>query len=370
LAHPAVRQRHYVKVGQIDKRVDGSDTADGSPPDFAYIGTTGWEAAFHLEPGSYLDEDGLNIHAEVLPSGLRATSAVEARRLDVIIDCSDPSPTPTPTASPSPTPTVAPTPSPTPDPTPSPTPGPTPTGTPGPTPTTEPTPTLEPTPEPTPDPTPEPTPTATPEPTPTPTAEPTGTAEPTQTTAPTPTPEPVDPPLIVVKAGDPATPADPDDDQLLPGSTFAFYRDDGDATFEPDGDDAPVLETAEATDGFVVWTPPGPGSYWVEETAAPDGWDLAPPQLVAYGLLGGIRNCIHVDGEQTCLEDDEGGYVAVVVVDQPTGGVAPITPPATATLETAPPTSRTDAGLALALLGLTVTAIVALATGRRRPHGE
>src|SRR4029079_4628048 len=88
---------NYVKLGETDKWVDGSDGHDGAPPDFAYIGSTGWEAAFHLAPGSYLGDNGLNVHAQVVPDARPSTSAVANRRLDVTIDCSAPTPTPTPT---------------------------------------------------------------------------------------------------------------------------------------------------------------------------------------------------------------------------------------------------------------------------------
>ena len=58
---------NYVKLGQTDKLVDGSSGSNGVPPDFAYIGATGWEAAFHLAPGSYFGDNGLNVHAQVVP---------------------------------------------------------------------------------------------------------------------------------------------------------------------------------------------------------------------------------------------------------------------------------------------------------------
>ena len=81
---------NYVKLGQTDKLVDGSDGHDGVPPDFAYIGAKAWEAAFHLAPGSYLGDNGLNVHAQVVPDARPSTSAVANRRLDVTIDCSAP----------------------------------------------------------------------------------------------------------------------------------------------------------------------------------------------------------------------------------------------------------------------------------------
>ena len=98
---------NYVKLGQTDKLVDGSDAPGGSPPSFAYIGSTAWEAAFHLDPGSYLGDNGLNVHAQVEPENKAETAAVAGRRLDVTITC--PNPTPTPTEKPTPTPTTAPT---------------------------------------------------------------------------------------------------------------------------------------------------------------------------------------------------------------------------------------------------------------------
>ena len=42
---------NYVKIGASDKLVDGSDTPGGGPPDFAYVGPYGWEAAYQLAPG-------------------------------------------------------------------------------------------------------------------------------------------------------------------------------------------------------------------------------------------------------------------------------------------------------------------------------
>ena len=36
---------NYVKLGQTDKLVDGSDPPGGSPPSFAYIGAKAWEAS-------------------------------------------------------------------------------------------------------------------------------------------------------------------------------------------------------------------------------------------------------------------------------------------------------------------------------------
>jgi hypothetical protein len=56
---------NYVKLGQSQKLVDGTDGPGGSPPAFAYVGAKEWEASFQLAPGSYTGDGGLNIHAEV-----------------------------------------------------------------------------------------------------------------------------------------------------------------------------------------------------------------------------------------------------------------------------------------------------------------
>lgn len=72
---------NFVKFGTNDKRVDGNDNADGIPPDFAYIGTSGWEASFALAQGSY---SNLNVHA--LVDGGK-TSAVIGRAIPLTVDC-------------------------------------------------------------------------------------------------------------------------------------------------------------------------------------------------------------------------------------------------------------------------------------------
>ena len=96
---------NYVKIGGTQKLVDGGDSGRTQPPAFAYTGTSGWEVAFKLAPGSYTGDGGLNVHAEVTPIERADTSAVAGRRMDVVFSC----PTPTPTPTTAPTPTAAPT---------------------------------------------------------------------------------------------------------------------------------------------------------------------------------------------------------------------------------------------------------------------
>lgn len=86
---------NYVKFGDSDKRVDGSDApADGTAPDFEYLpDDSGWEASFAIAPGTY---DDLNVHAQVDDDGAQ-TSAVEGRAISMTIACSAPTDTPTPT---------------------------------------------------------------------------------------------------------------------------------------------------------------------------------------------------------------------------------------------------------------------------------
>ena len=355
---------NYVKLGQTDVLVNGASGANGTPPDFTYIQATAWEASFSLAPGSYLGDGGLNIHAEVVPTARASTAAPAGRRMDAIIDCSTPTPTPSPT--PTPPPTASPTPTPTgPDPTPTPTPTPDPT--PSPTPTPEPTPSPTPTPEPTPSPTPTPEPT----PSPTPTPLPTTSIPPTPVPTPTGTPEPpVDPPLIIAKVNDQGTPQ-LSDDRIVGGARFEVRQDDGDGTYEPAADDAPVLADLEATHGFAVFTPPGSGDYWVTEAEAPPGLEIAPPQLVTYTIPAAPRNCGIQLGRTTCVpdEDQSGGYVILAVMDSPIGGIAPATadPTLPRTDTGSAIADRGNGGLWLVIVGLlSMSAGLLLHTSRRR----
>ncbi len=77
---------------------------------------------------------------------------------------------------------------------------------------------------------------------------PVGSIEPSA--EPTPVP-PIDPPIIVPKVNDQGTP-ETSDDRIVPGAVFEFRRDDGDGTYEPVGDDSPVLAQVDATNGFAV----------------------------------------------------------------------------------------------------------------------
>ncbi len=359
---------NFVKLGNNQKKVDGNSGNDGTPPDFAYVGLTGWEASFAIAEGTW----DLNVHAQVVPANLRGTSAFAGRILHIEIDCAAVPPTPSPTPEPTPTPTPEPTATPTPEP----------TATPTPEPTATPTGTLEPTATPTD----EPTSTPTTEPTATPTTEPTGTVEPTATTEPTgtvaptatataeptgtvaPTEDPTaDPQLIVGKLSDDGTAGDITDDSLVPGAVFALYLDDGDGIFEPDGDDAPRLDEVGSATGWHVFVPPGPGRYWVVEVSAPAGFQPGDPRLVDFLLTQPSQNCVVAPEQTFCVTDDDpdGGFVVVVMVNQVTGGVAPVTPPATDVLD--PPTARPVDGvwLATAIL-IAVSGSLLVITARRR----
>ena len=82
------------------------------------------------------------------------------------------------------------------------------------------------------------------------------------------------------------------DDRIVRGATFQFLADDGDGRYEPDGDDAPVLATIEAPKGFAVYTPSGPGDYWVVEAAPPEGLDVLDGDaegLLAEHVLSGFE---------------------------------------------------------------------------------
>jgi len=199
-------------------------------------------------------------------------------------------------------------------------------------------------------------------PTPTPvvpTPSPSGGVEPSGAPEP-----PVDPPIIVGKVNDQGT-ADPSDDFIVPGATFEFRQDDGDGSYEPVSDDAPVLAEIDATSGFAVFTPSEPGDYWVTESTAPPGLTVADPILVHYS--GSPENCGLTRGVLACLPDDDqsGGFLVVAVADSPIGGVGTddVTPPPTDTV-------TGDAGRAVdiapAVILILLVAMIALVGARNR----
>jgi hypothetical protein len=106
----------------------------------------------------------------------------------------------------------------------------------------------------------------------------------------------------------------------------------------------------------------------VVEAAAPDGWDLAEPELVDYLLDPEIQNCFQFNARQTCRPDTEGGYVVVAIADSPLAGVAALTPPPTDIDEVADD-ARGDSGpaaIALGILAAIAIGNIAVADRRRR----
>ena len=155
---------------------------------------------------------------------------------------------------------------------------------------------------------------------------------------------------------------------------FEFRLDDGDKTYDATAD-GPVLFTGTATYGFVIWTPPAPGFYWVTETTAPSGLDLAGPVLVPYLVTREASKCVQQPGGvQACTRiSDSVGYVLVVIADSPLGEVAPVTNPPTSTAPAIEPASGSAPGLPalLALGGLgVVLALLARPRPRRRPTSD
>jgi hypothetical protein len=175
----------------------------------------------------------------------------------------------------------------------------------------------------------------------------------------------VDPPIIVAKVNDQGT-QETSDDRIVPGAVFEFRLDDGDGAYEPVGDDAPVLAEIEATDGFAVFTPSETGRYWVTESTAPPGLDVADPILVEY--TASAQNCGLAGSRLACQPDDDqsGGFLIVAVVDSPTGGVGPddITAPPTDTV-TGDAVHRVDIAPATLLLVLIGAVTVVAARSRR-----
>jgi hypothetical protein len=177
-----------------------------------------------------------------------------------------------------------------------------------------------------------------------------------------PTPQGDERPIVVVKVNDNGTP-EFTDDTLLSGATFELRLDDGDGVYEPDTDDAPVIDTVVSEFGFAVFDPqPVFGSYWITETAAPIGFDIAEPLLVPYTADNVQENCVVSQNVFICIPDDDltGGLVAAFVADSPLGGDLPSTD-----LPLQRPAGNLLPWLALASLALIGGLTVAVARARR-----
>ncbi len=76
---------------------------------------------------------------------------------------------------------------------------------------------------------------------------------------------------MIVKVNDAGTP-EFTDDSLLSGATFELRLDDGDGTYEPVADDAPVIASSVSEFGFAAFPSQAVfGNYWISEAAAPAG---------------------------------------------------------------------------------------------------
>ena len=382
---------NYVKQGQTDKLVDGDDGM-GPPPAFAYISNDGWEASFAFAPGTYTGEAGLNVHALVAPEERASTAAVADRRLNVTIVCPEPTPAPTATPTPEPTasasvePSTLPSESPSVEPSalpsgsaslePSALPSESPSGEPSPSasasvePSTLPSesPSVEPSALPSESPSGEPSPSASPSFEPS--ALPSESASAAPSAIPSGSPEPSgDPPLIVIKVADQGTEST-DDDEVVGGARFELRLDDGDKAYEPDGDDAPLLASVDALEGFAVFEPTTPGDYWVAEVAAPSGLAPMPAVLVTY--TGSDEECGWYRGELVCRPDEDGtgGFLLVAFKDPPAGSVEAQNSgsnlPATDTAPGASPEPASPGAPIGAIFAVSL-AVVAIVLRRRRP---
>ncbi len=351
---------NYVKQGQTDKLVDGDDGL-GPPPAFAYISKDGWEASFAFAPGTYAGEAGLNVHAQVAPEDRASTAAVAGRRLDVTIVC--PEPTPTPTVSPTPEPTAS---------------APTePSALPTESASTEPS--ALPTESASTEPSALPTESASLEPSALPSESPSlePSALPSESASAAPSALPSesakpsgDPPLIVIKVADQGTEST-DDDEVVGGARFELRLDDGDEEYEPDAEDAPLLASVDAPQGFAVFAPTTPGDYWITEVTAPTGLATMPAVLVTY--TGSDEECGWYRGELVCRPDEDGtgGFVLVAFKDPPSGSVEAQSGgsnlPPTDTAPAAPPEPSASPGVPLGAIFVLSLAAVAIALRRRRP---
>jgi hypothetical protein len=204
---------------------------------------------------------------------------------------------------------------------------------------------------------------------------------------PEPTPQPTEEPngasILIAKVDNNGT-ADPDDDLLLDGASFALYLDDGDALFESDEDDL-VFGPAPTVDAMIDTDILQPGEYWIVEAVVPTGFVGSDPILVELNTDPTFTCFWDATGSQGCDENEgdvEGLSWTIVIVDNtpieatpaptaeatpaPTGGVGgatgrpSITLPPTDTLGavTTAPASDNWRLILLAMAGLMATALV------------
>lgn len=110
--------------------------------------------------------------------------------------------------------------------------------------------------------------------------------------------------------------ADRADDLLIGGATYAVAPDDGDGVFERN-EDGPVLFQISDPSGIAVLRNLPPAAYWVIETTAPPGYDLAA--AIPYHPTSGAsaQSCFDA-GSLTCFADPAGGgMTSVFVVNTP-----------------------------------------------------
>ena len=110
--------------------------------------------------------------------------------------------------------------------------------------------------------------------------------------------------------------ADRADDLLIGGATYAVAPDDGDGVFERN-EDGPVLFQISDPSGIAVLRNLPPAAYWVIETTAPAGYDLAA--AIPYHPTNGAsaQSCFDA-GTLTCFADPAGGgMTSVFVVNTP-----------------------------------------------------
>jgi hypothetical protein len=170
---------------------------------------------------------------------------------------------------------------------------------------------------------------------------------------------------VIVKVDDNGTP-EFSDDSLLDGALFELRLDDGDAAYEPQTDDAPIVASATSEFGFAHFDPPTEfGRYWVTEAAAPPGFDVAPPLLIPYEAANEQQNCVVSEGQVHCVPDDDlsGGLVLAFVANSPLGGGLP---------DTGVPESANEAPPALVAAGLALLGggLVAVLAVRRTVRTE
>jgi len=125
------------------------------------------------------------------------------------------------------------------------------------------------------------------------------------------------------------TPGDRSDDVPLAGATYAVIQDDGDGVFDKSKDGPVITQISSSGVATLRGLPQAP--YWVVETVAPPGYDLAGALPFAPKAPSNPGQSCFDAGTVTCYADSGGGGLTSVFFVN-----APLPPESTSSDYTSP----------------------------------